>query len=77
MAGRTLCSSTCGEDVLALACLLHLHLTPDLTDECGCSWLPLASGDGTLYLEACPHMSWFLYTGMLDVGRTHQSLLLA
>ena len=34
-----------------------------------CSWLPLASGDGTLYLDTCPHMSFFLYTGMLSPPR--------
>ena len=33
-----------------------------------CSWLPLYLGDATLYLDACPHMSFFLAGALLTLG---------
>lgn len=32
------------------------------------SWLPLYLGDATLYLDACPHMSFFLAGALLTLG---------
>ena len=36
--------------------------------QCACSWLPLYLGDATLYLDACPHMSFFLAGALLTLG---------
>jgi len=33
-----------------------------------CSWLPLYLGDATLYLDACPQMSFFLAGALLTLG---------
>ena len=35
---------------------------------CARSWLPLYLGDATLYLDACPHMSFFLAGALLTLG---------
>ena len=35
---------------------------------CACSWLPLYLGNATLYLDACPHMSFFLAGALLTLG---------
>ncbi|KAK9815371.1 hypothetical protein WJX72_002392 [[Myrmecia] bisecta] len=32
------------------------------------SWLPAALGDGTLYTDACPHMSYFLAGALLSLA---------
>ena len=47
-----------------------MHLTGERDDmhRCACSWLPLYLGDATLYLDACPHMSFFLAGALLTLG---------
>lgn len=41
---------------------------PRLSASWECSWLPLYLGDATLYLEACPRMSFFLAGALLTLG---------
>ena len=35
---------------------------------CACSWLPLYAGDATLYLDACPAMSYFLAGALITAA---------